>query len=142
MSDQRIYESQAHCPVARTLDVVGDRWTVLLLRDLSWGRRRFSTLLESLKGISANLLSDRLKRLEESGMVERVFYSDHPPRAEYKLSKKGKAFVPVLIALKVHGVAVREEAKTTRRSSLQALILSPMPTPMRGFRRDLPRGHP
>jgi DNA-binding HxlR family transcriptional regulator len=76
---------------------------VLILRDLSWGRRRFSTLLASLQGIPANLLSDRLKRLEQRGMVERVFYSDHPPRAEYKLTAKGKAFVPVLIALRRYG---------------------------------------
>ena len=101
----RTYQSQSACPVARTLDVVGDRWTILVLRDLSWGRRRFSALLESLEGISTNLLSDRLKRLEEHGMVERTFYSDHPPRAEYKLSAKGKAFVPVLVALREYGDA-------------------------------------
>lgn len=103
MPEPRTYVTQAACPVARTLDVVGDRWTILVLRDLSWGRRRFSALLESLAGISANLLSDRLKRLEENGMVERVFYSAHPPRAEYKLTAKGKAFVPVLIAMRTYG---------------------------------------
>jgi DNA-binding HxlR family transcriptional regulator len=111
--ESRIYDSQVACPVARTLDVVGDRWTILILRDLSWGRRRFSTLLESLKGISGNLLSDRLKKLEENGMVERVFYSDHPPRAEYKLSNKGKAFVPVLLALRAYG----EEWEPTHENS-------------------------
>jgi len=105
LSEPRIYESQQRCPVARTLNVVGDRWTVLVLRDLSWGRQRFSTLLDSLKGISANVLSERLKRLEEHGMVTRVFYSDHPPRAEYKLTLKGKAFVPVLIAMREYGDA-------------------------------------
>lgn len=103
LPEPRIYESQQHCPVARTLDVVGDRWTILVLRDLSWGRRRFSTLLESLKGISANRLAERLKRLEEHEMVERVFYSDHPPRAEYRLSAKGRAFVPILVALRQYG---------------------------------------
>jgi DNA-binding HxlR family transcriptional regulator len=101
--ERRMYDSQTHCPVARTLDVVGDRWTILVLRDLSWGRRRFSTLLDSLRGISANLLSDRLKRLEGHGMIERVFYSDHPPRAEYRLTAKGKAFIPVLVALRDYG---------------------------------------
>ena len=103
MPEPRTYETQEHCPVARTLNIVGDRWTILVLRDLSWGRRRFSKLLESLGGISANLLSDRLKRLEESGMVDRVFYSDHPPRAEYRLTAKGKAFVPVLVAMRAYG---------------------------------------
>ncbi|HEY7268491.1 MAG TPA: helix-turn-helix domain-containing protein [Dehalococcoidia bacterium] len=99
----RLYATQEHCPVARTLNVVGDRWTILILRELSWGRRRFADLLKSLDGISTNLLSDRMKRLEEHQMVERVFYSDHPPRAAYKLSEKGKAFVPVLKALREYG---------------------------------------
>jgi DNA-binding HxlR family transcriptional regulator len=103
LAEQRTYDTQTHCPVARTLDVVGDRWTILVLRDLSWGRRKFSALLTSLSGISTNLLSDRLKRLEEHGMIERVFYSDHPPRAEYRLTAKGRAFVPVLVAMKAYG---------------------------------------
>lgn len=103
MPEPRTYESQAACPVARTLDVVGDRWTILVLRDLSWGRRKFSALQASLGGISANLLSDRLKKLEQSGMVEQVAYSAHPPRFEYKLSEKGRAFVPVLVAMREYG---------------------------------------
>lgn len=103
MPEPRTYETQQHCPVARTLDIVGERWTFLVLRDLSWGRMKFGELQESLQGISANLLSERLKKLEEHGMVERVFYSDHPPRAEYKLSAKGKAFVPVLKAMRAYG---------------------------------------
>ena len=103
MPDTRTYETQQNCPVARTLDVVGDRWTMLILRELSWGRRRYSTLLESLKGISTNLLSDRLKKLEEAEMVVQVPYSTHPPRSEYKLTAKGKAFVPVLQAMRQYG---------------------------------------
>ena len=103
MPETRTYDAHEHCPVARTLDVVGDRWTTLILRDLSFGRLKFSELLESLTGISPNLLSDRLKKLERSGMVGRVFYSDHPPRAQYKLSAKGKAFVPVLVAMREYG---------------------------------------
>lgn len=99
----RVYATQEYCPVARTLDVVGERWTILVLRELSWGRKRFSELLEALAGISTNLLSERLKRLEESGMVERVFYSDHPPRAQYRLTEKGRAFIPVLVAMRTYG---------------------------------------
>jgi DNA-binding HxlR family transcriptional regulator len=118
LSYQRTYETQQHWPVARTLDVVGDRWTILILRDLSWGGRRFSTLLESLRGISANRLSERLKRLEEHRIVDRAFYSDHPPRAEYRLTAKGRAFVPVLIATRKYGevwesLDGREPAATT-----------------------------
>jgi len=103
LTETRIYASQESCPVARTLNVIGERWTILVLRDLSRGRRRYSELLQSLDGISTNLLADRLKRLELSGMVEPVLYSDHPPRAEYRLTAKGRAFVPVLVALKAYG---------------------------------------
>jgi DNA-binding HxlR family transcriptional regulator len=103
LTEQRLYTTQEACPVARTLNIVGDRWTILLLRDLARGRKRYSELLQSLSGISTNLLADRLKRLEQNRMVEQVIYSDHPPRAEYRLTAKGRAFVPVLTALKDYG---------------------------------------
>ena len=89
--------------MARTLNVVGDRWTILVLRELSWGRKRYSKLLEALEGISTNLLADRLKKLEDAGMVHQVAYSEHPPRFEYRLTEKGRAFVPVLQALRDYG---------------------------------------
>jgi DNA-binding HxlR family transcriptional regulator len=97
--------------------VVGDRWTILVLRDLSRGARRFTTLLESLQGLSPNLLSDRLKKLEEHVMIERRFYSDHPPRAEYRLSRKGRAFVPVLSALRDHGNEWEPESSAAARDT-------------------------
>ncbi len=96
---QRTYKTQEACPVARSLDVIGDRWTLLVLRDLILGRGKFKDLLESLQGISPNLLAQRLKLLEEQGIVERVFYSDHPPRAEYCLTDKGNELIPVLRAM-------------------------------------------
>jgi DNA-binding HxlR family transcriptional regulator len=102
---QRSYSSQDSCPVARTLDVLGDRWTILVLRDLLRGINRFSDLQESLSGISPNLLASRLKRLEETGMVERAFYSDHPPRAEYRLTAKGRDFGKVVRAMYDWGTA-------------------------------------
>ena len=96
---QRTYKKQEACPVARSLDVIGDRWTLLVLRDLILGRGKFKDLLESLQGISPNLLAQRLKLLEEQGIVERFFYSDHPPRAEYCLTDKGNELIPVLRAM-------------------------------------------
>jgi DNA-binding HxlR family transcriptional regulator len=88
------------CPIARTLDIVGERWTILILRDLvTGGPRKFQDFERSLAGISPNTLSARLKRLEETGIVERDFYEQHPPRAEYKLTKKGEELRPVLRAL-------------------------------------------
>ena len=88
------------CPVARTLDIVGERWTLLILRDLlREGPRKFQDLEGSLAGIGPNTLSARLKRLEEAGIVERRFYEQHPPRAEYLLTEKGTELRPVLKAL-------------------------------------------
>ena len=88
------------CPIARSLDIVGDRWTILILRDLVVsGPRKFQDFELSLKGISPTTLSARLKRLEEAGIVERRFYEQHPPRAEYLLTDRGKDLRPVLRAL-------------------------------------------
>jgi DNA-binding HxlR family transcriptional regulator len=88
------------CPIARTLDVVGDSWTILILRDLVVsGPRKFQDFERSLKGISPTTLSARLKRLEAAGIVERRFYAQHPPRAEYLLTDRGEALRPVLRAL-------------------------------------------
>ena len=92
------------CPIARALNVVGERWTLLILRDLTvHGPRRFQDLQLSLAGASPNTLSQRLKRLEAAGVVERRFYDQHPPRAEYVLTDKGRALGPVLQALRAWG---------------------------------------
>jgi DNA-binding HxlR family transcriptional regulator len=89
-----------HCPIARSLAVVGDRWTILIMRDLvRLGPRKFHDLERSLSGISPNTLSLRLKRLEEAGIVKRRFYEQHPPRAEYVLTEVGNELRPVLKAL-------------------------------------------
>ena len=93
---KRTYTSQEFCPVARTLDVIGDRWTILVIRDVTLGITKYSDLLESLPGISPNLLSQRLKLLEEAEVLQRSFYNDHPPRAEYLLTDKGRGLVPIL----------------------------------------------
>jgi DNA-binding HxlR family transcriptional regulator len=88
------------CPIARTLDVIGERWTILILRDLVvGGPRKFQDFERSLSGISPNTLSARLKRLEDAEIVERRFYEQHPPRAEYLLTQKGEELRPVLRAL-------------------------------------------
>lgn len=88
------------CPVARSLDIIGERWTILILRDLLLGGPlRFQDFENSLAGISPNTLSLRLKRLEEHGVVERRFYEQHPPRAEYVLTDKGRQLGPVLRTL-------------------------------------------
>lgn len=93
------------CPVARTLEIIGDRWTILIIRDLLLnGPSKFLDLESSLSGISPNTLSARLKTLEEADLVERRFYEQHPPRAEYVLTAKGRELGPVLRALKNWGL--------------------------------------
>ncbi len=91
------------CPVAKSLELVGERWTLLIVRDLLNGRSRFQDLLASLEGIAPNLLSERLKLMEEHGLVTRRFYSEHPPRAEYVLTEKGRELGHVVGALAVWG---------------------------------------
>src|SRR3990170_2703685 len=91
------------CPVAKTLDLVGDRWTLLLVRDLLGGTRRFQDLESTLPGIAPNILSDRLKLMEKHRLVRRRFYSDHPPRAEYALTDKGRELGTVVGALAAWG---------------------------------------
>ena len=119
---QRTYKTQEACPVARSLDVIGDRWTLLVLRDLVLGRGKFKDLLESLQGISPNLLAQRIKLLEEQRIVERVFYSDHPPRAEYCLTEKGKELIPVLRAIAEWGYKYElDDEKRARPRVLQGM---------------------
>jgi len=97
---------QKHCPVARTLDLIGERWTPLILRDLLLhGPRRYQDFQESLAGVAPNTLSARLKTLEAGGLVERKLYNERPPRLEYRLTGKGRSLGPVMKALREWGKA-------------------------------------
>lgn len=118
----RTYESQDYCPVARTLDVIGDRWTILVLRDVNLGITKFSDLLESLKGISPNLLAQRLKRLEKESILERSFYCDHPPRAEYRLTRKGRDLGPVLTGMAEWGIAYELDEGARKHPRVQQVV--------------------
>jgi DNA-binding HxlR family transcriptional regulator len=86
------------CSVARTLELVGERWTLLVIRDAFLGRRRFEEFQESL-GIARNVLADRLAKLVESGIFERVQYQERPERFEYRLTPKGRDLRLTLAAL-------------------------------------------
>lgn len=96
------------CPVAAALEVIGEKWTLLILRDLArHPTRRFQDLLESLQGCAPNTLSTRLASLARNGLVERRLYSQHPPRMEYVLSAEGRNVLPVLTALKRWGTSLQ-----------------------------------
>ena len=90
------------CPIARSLDRVGEWWSILILRDAFYGLRRFDEFQKSL-GVAPNILTRRLNALVESGLLERRRYSDHPPRDEYVLTKRGRDFHPILLALSAWG---------------------------------------
>jgi DNA-binding HxlR family transcriptional regulator len=91
------------CPIARTAILIGDRWTPLIVRDLAPGCRRFSELQRSLVGISPKTLSDRLRRLEDAGVVSRACFAEMPPRVEYRLTDKGDALLPILESMRDFG---------------------------------------
>lgn len=97
----RTYDN-VNCSVARTLEIVGERWTLMILRDAFFGVSRFGDFADDL-GIARNVLQDRLERLVEEGVLERVPYQERPPRHEYHLTAKGRDLWPVLISLMKYG---------------------------------------
>jgi DNA-binding HxlR family transcriptional regulator len=97
--------ARSNCPVARTLDLVGDRWSLLVIRDLLDGQKRFGDLLASDEHIPTNILAERLKRLERAGLLERVPYSERPPRFSYRLTAEGRGLGFAVDALATWGLA-------------------------------------
>lgn len=94
--------SHTTCTVARTIEIVGDVWALMILREMFLGSRRFDQL-QQLTGASSLIVSRRLKRFAAEGIVERRLYSEHPPRHEYRLTRKGRDLWPLMIALKEWG---------------------------------------
>ena len=99
---KRTYDGQEACSVARTLEIVGDRWTWLIVRDAFLGLTRFADFRESL-GVAPNVLADRLGRLVDEGILERRRYSERPPRDRYELTEKGEELFVALNALRQWG---------------------------------------
>ncbi len=95
-------QSGTLCPVARAELVAGDRWTVLVLRELFAGRHRFEEI-QAYTEATPQMIAARLKQLEADGMIERRAYQDRPPRHDYHLTEKGEAFFPVMLALRQWG---------------------------------------
>lgn len=91
------------CPVCRTAEIISGKWTLLLIRDLAEGSRRFCELERSLDGISPRTLSLRLRALEEHGIVERHTFPEVPPRVQYVLTDKGAALVPLIEDMRRYG---------------------------------------
>src|SRR6185436_13623259 len=97
-------ERRSACPVACTLDLIGDKWTLLVVRDLAHGKAHYGEFLASPEGIATNILADRLQRLVENGLVERQASPVSPARDAYYLTRKGESLKPVLGAIKAWGL--------------------------------------
>ena len=91
------------CSVAACAEIIGAKWTALLVHDLSEGPRRFTELEHSCLGISPRTLSERLRALEDEGIVVRRSYAESPPRVEYELTDKGEALLPIIDAMREFG---------------------------------------
>ncbi|WBB93121.1 helix-turn-helix domain-containing protein [Verrucosispora sp. WMMC514] len=105
MSSTRNPASRSDCAIAGTLDLVGDRWSLLIVRDLLFrGELRFADLAASAEAVPTNTLADRLRRLEECGIVVRHLYSERPRRYEYHLTERGRDLAPVLDSIATWGI--------------------------------------
>ena len=124
----RDYEGQ-NCSVARALEVVGERWSLLIVRDVFLGLRRFEELQQNL-GIARNVLTDRLNRLVEEGVLERVRYSERPERFEYRLTRKGRDLDIALSGLRQWGdkyVSERPPRVLRRKSDKKPVVAALVP---------------
>lgn len=89
-------QNRSACPITTTLDILGDRWTLVLVRDMLMGKKRFSDFLESPERITTNILTDRLVLMEGAGLVTKQLYQSRPKRFEYILTEKGQHLLPIL----------------------------------------------
>ena len=95
------------CPVETTLTLIGDKWKVLILRDLMPGTKRFGELKKSVGNVSQKVLTAQLRTMEESGLVNRKVYAEVPPRVEYSLTELGKSLKPILDSMRAWGEAYK-----------------------------------
>jgi DNA-binding HxlR family transcriptional regulator len=105
------------CPVASSLDLIGDRWTIVVIRDMLNGASKYGDFLASPEKITTNILADRLHRMEAEGLVSKVAYQEHPPRYRYHLTPKGEALSPVLAELRKWG---KEWARHSASEAIKA----------------------
>lgn len=96
------------CPVATTVGLIGNKWKLLIVRDLLGGEKRFGELRKGLPGISQKVLTDNLRSMEDDGILVRTVYAEVPPRVEYKLSELGNSLKPIMDAMAKWGTAYKE----------------------------------
>lgn len=97
-------EELPECPVATTVQLIGNKWKLLIIRNLVYnGKQRFTDFIKTVLGISKKVLTDNLRALEDDGLIEREVFAEVPPRVEYTLSELGKTLKPILDAMHVWG---------------------------------------
>ena len=99
MSESKTVKELPACPVETTLTLIGDKWKVLILRDLLTGTKRFGELKKSIANVSQKVLTAQLRAMEENGLLTRTVYAEVPPRVEYTLTDLGKSLKPILDAM-------------------------------------------
>jgi DNA-binding HxlR family transcriptional regulator len=97
------HTDEEHCPVELTARLVGDKWTLLIIRDLVEGCQRFGELERTVEGISPRTLSMRLRKMEEAGLITRRQYPEIPPRVEYTLTEMGRGLIPIIEKMREYG---------------------------------------
>lgn len=111
MSEQKAIRELPACPVETTLTLIGDKWKVLILRDLLPGTKRFGELKKSVGNISQKVLTTQLRAMEESGLLTRTVYAEVPPRVEYTLTELGQSLRPILDAMRSWGEGYKASLK-------------------------------
>ena len=107
MNETSAKKEHPACPVEDTLGLIGDKWKVLILRDLMPGTKRFGELKKSVGNVSQKVLTAQLRTMEESGLVNRKVYAEVPPRVEYSLTELGKSLKPILDSMRAWGEAYK-----------------------------------
>lgn len=109
MNNEKINDNLPACPVETTLMLIGNKWKVLIIRDLLTGTKRFGELKKSIGKVSQKVLTTQLRDMEESGLISRKVYAEVPPRVEYSLTDLGKSLQPILNAMLQWGTEYKEK---------------------------------
>lgn len=112
MTEQNIKKELPDCPVETTLTLIGDKWKVLILRDLLPGTKRFGELKKSIGNVSQKVLTAQLRTMEDSGLLNRTVYAEVPPKVEYSLTELGRSLKPILDALQNWGENYKESLRS------------------------------
>ena len=115
MSEMTAKADLPACPVETTLTLIGDKWKVLILRDLMPGTKRFGELKKSVGNVSQKVLTAQLRAMEESGLINRKVYAEVPPRVEYSLTELGKSLKPILDSMWTWGEGYKKQHEITEK---------------------------